>query len=36
MMLLSLLRQLHDEGLSEKEKALIQSEVQSLKSEMGL
>jgi hypothetical protein len=36
MTLLSLLRRLQDERLSEEEKSLIESEVLSLKSEIGL
>jgi hypothetical protein len=36
MMLLSLLRRLHDEGVSEEEKSLIKKEVMALESEMGL
>jgi len=36
MMLLSLVRRLHDERVSEEEKLLIKREVMALESEMGL
>jgi hypothetical protein len=36
MILLSLLRRLHDEGVSKEEKSLIKREVMALESEMGL
>jgi uncharacterized protein YicC (UPF0701 family) len=36
MALLGLLQRLHNEGLSQEEKSLIQEEISRLKSEMGL
>ena len=36
MMLLSLLRRFHDEGVSQEEKSLIKKQVMALESEMGL
>ena len=36
MMLLGLLRRLQDEGLTEEERSLIQAEILSLESEIGL